>query len=79
LIEVPAPITIDLLGSGGVKTKKNLNLATSPLEMGTSLCPARNRGGDFDRANARTVIMAIRQRILNKKMLPTLISKAQHL
>ena len=34
-------------------------------------------GGDFDRANRQQqVIMAIRDRVLNLNMLPTLVSKA---
>jgi len=80
LIDVPAPITIDLLGSGGVKTKKKLEPGKQVLPGEWALAYARARnteGGDFDRAQRQQqVIMAIRQRILNKKMLPTLISKA---
>lgn len=79
LIDVPAPITIDLLG-GGFKTKKKLQPGKQVLPGEWALAYARARnteGGDFDRAmRQQQVIMAIRQRILEPEVLPKLITKA---
>ena len=78
-IDVPEPITIDLLGSG-FKTKKKLTPGDQVLPGEWALGYARARyteGGDFDRAQRQQqVILAIRNRILRFDMLPTLISKA---
>ncbi len=78
-IDVPAPITIDLLGKGP-KTKKKLKPGVQVLPGEWALAYARNRyteGGDFDRAaRQQQVIMAIRKQLLRPKMLPTLIEKA---
>ena len=78
-IDVPAPITIDLLGTGA-KTKKKLQPGRQVLPGAWALAYARNRyteGGDFDRAaRQQQVIMAIRDRILSVDMLQTLITKA---
>jgi len=78
-INVPEPITIDLLGSGH-KTKKKLNPGEQVLPGEWALAYARARyteGGDFDRAQRQQqVILGIRDRILSFDLLPTLISKA---
>ncbi len=79
LIDVPEPIRIDLLG-GGFKTIKKLQPGKQVLPGEWALAYARARnteGGDFDRAmRQQQVIMAIRQRILEPEVLPTLITKA---
>lgn len=81
-IDVPAPITIDLLGTGA-KTKKKLQPGVQVLPGEWALAYARNRyteNGDFDRAaRQQQVIMGIREQILRVDMLPTLISKAPDL
>ncbi len=81
-IDVPAPITIDLLGKGP-STKKRLQPGVQVLPGEWALAYARNRhteNGDFDRAaRQQQVIMAIRKQILSFKMLPTLITKAPQL
>lgn len=78
-IDVPAAITIDLLGSGSA-TKKTLQPGVQVLPGAWALAYARARhtsGGDFDRAvRQQQVIMAIRDRIVSFDMLPTLIEKA---
>jgi len=78
-INVPQEITIDLLGTG-FKTKKKLKPGIQVLPGEWALAYARNRyteGGDFDRATRQQqVILAIRDKILNLELLPTLISKA---
>ncbi len=78
-IDVPEPITIDLLGSG-FETKKKLQPGVQVLPGEWALAYARARyteGGDFDRAQRQQqVILAIRERILSLDMLPTLIAKA---
>ena len=81
-IDVPEPITIDLLGSGSA-TKKTLQSGVQVLPGEWTLAYARARytqGGDFDRAKRQQqVIMAIRDRILSFSMLPILIGKADTL
>jgi len=78
-IDVPAAITIDLLGTG-FKTKKKLQPGIQTLPGEWALAYARTRyteGGDFDRARRQQqVIMAIRDKIVNVDMLPQLIEKA---
>jgi LCP family protein required for cell wall assembly len=78
-IDVPAKITVDLLGSGA-STKKTLQPGVQVLPGEWALAYARNRyteGGDFDRAQRQQqVILGIRDRILSLDMLPTLIQKA---
>ena len=78
-IDVPAPITIDLLGTGA-KTKKKLKPGVQMLPGEWALAYARNRytdNGDFDRAaRQQQVIMGIRDQVLQVKTLPKLISKA---
>jgi polyisoprenyl-teichoic acid--peptidoglycan teichoic acid transferase len=78
-IDVPAPITIDILGTGA-KTKKKLKPGIQTLPGDWALAYARNRyteNGDFDRAaRQQQVIMGIRDQVLQVKTLPKLISKA---
>lgn len=78
-VDVPAPITIDLLGTG-VKTKKKLKPGVQVLPGEWALAYARNRyteNGDFDRAaRQQQVIMGIREQVLSVDILPKLISKA---
>jgi LCP family protein required for cell wall assembly len=78
-IDVPAPITVDLLGSGSA-TKKTLQAGVQVLPGEWALAYARNRytsGGDFDRAQRQQqVILGIRDRILSFDMLPILLSKS---
>ncbi len=77
-IDIPADITVDLLGTGS-KTKKKLKAGIQVLPGEWALAYARNRhteNGDFDRARRQQqVIMAIRDRILSLDMLPVLIQK----
>jgi LCP family protein required for cell wall assembly len=77
-IDVPADITVDLLGSGS-KTKKKLKAGVQILPGEWALAYARNRyteNGDFDRARRQQqVIMAIRDRVLSLNMLPVLVQK----
>lgn len=81
-IDVPAPITIDLIGKGA-STKKRLQPGVQVLPGEWALAYARTRyteGGDFDRAaRQQQVIMAIREKVLDARMLPTLIAKAPQL
>jgi LCP family protein required for cell wall assembly len=81
-INIPEPITVDLLGSG-VATKKRLQpgVQVLPGEWALAYARARNTGGgDFDRAKRQQqVILAIRDRILSFDMLPVLITKARPL
>jgi len=81
-IDVPEPITIDLLGSGA-RTKKTLQpgIQVLPGEWALAYARARNTGGgDFDRAKRQQqVILAIRDRILSFEMLPFLIANANTL
>jgi LCP family protein required for cell wall assembly len=76
-IYIPQKITVDPLGEDNTITlKKGIHV----LDGETTLAYARARkteGGDFDRSNRQQrVILAIRQKILQYDMLPTLISKA---
>ncbi len=81
-IDVPEPITIDLIGSGK-ETKKKLKpgIQTLPGEWALAYARARHtEGGDFDRARRQQqVILAIRDRILDFNMAPMLVSKAPQL
>lgn len=78
-VDVPEPISIDLLG-GGFKTKKKLEPGRQvlPGEWALAYARARNtQGGDFDRAGRQQqVIMGIRDRMLEPELLPLMISKA---
>jgi LCP family protein required for cell wall assembly len=77
-INVPAPITVDLLGDG-YRTKKKLQPGVQVLPGDIALAYARNRyteGGDFDRAERQQqVILGIRNRILSFDMLPVLVDR----
>lgn len=81
-IDVPAEITIDLLGDGS-DTIKRLKPGVQVLPGEWALAYARNRktaNGDFDRAERQQqVILAMRDRIISFDMLPTLIQKAPNL
>ncbi len=81
-IDVPAPITVDLLGDG-YRTKKKLQPGVQVLTGEIALAYARNRyteGGDFDRAERQQqVILGIRNRILRFDMLPVLVEKKDQL
>ncbi len=78
-VDVPEPITVDLLGAGS-QTKKKLKPGVQVLPGEWALAYARARytdGGDFDRARRQQqVILGIRDRILSLDMLPTLVAKA---
>ena len=82
-INVPQKITVDLLGGGGAKTKKTLQPGVQTLPGEWALAYARMRyteNGDFDRADRQQqVIMAVRDKVFNLKILPTLIAKAPSL
>ena len=79
-IDVPSPITISLQGQEGIKGKKTLKPGRQALPGEWALAYARDRhteDGDFDRAGRQQqVIMAIRERLLDRNMLPTIIQKA---
>ena len=81
-INIPEPITVDLLGSGA-RTKKTLQpgIQVLPGEWALAYARARNTGGgDFDRAKRQQqVILGIRDRILSFEMLPYLITNANTL
>lgn len=76
-LDVPEPITVDLLGDN---TFKKLKPGVQVLTGEIALAYARARkteGGDFDRSQRQQqVIMAIRDRLIEFDMLPMLISKA---
>lgn len=76
-IDVPEKISVDPLGDNNTKTLKP---GVQTLTGALALAYARNRhtqGGDFDRAKRQQqVILGIRNRILDFKMLPTLVTKA---
>lgn len=76
-VEVPEEITVDPVGPHNTVT---LQAGMQKLDGATALAYARNRdtfGGDFDRAaRQQQVILAIRNRVLNLQLLPTLIEKA---
>ncbi len=91
-IHVPKKIKVSLLGaytvhSGDGKTfsreEKTLKPGVQKLDGATALAYARDRhtdGGDFDRAfRQQQVVQAVREKVLNLNMLPTLIAKAPKL
>jgi len=77
-VDIPAPITVDMLGDG-YRTLKKLQPGVQVLPGDIALAYARARhteGGDFDRAERQQqVILGIRNRILRFDMLPVLIEK----
>jgi hypothetical protein len=81
-VDIPAPITVDLLGDG-YRTLKKLKPGVQVLTGKIALAYARARhteGGDFDRAaRQQQVILGIRDRILSFDMLPVLIQKRETL
>lgn len=76
-IDVKEEMTISILGSN---KKVTLEPGVVTLPGDHALAYARNRhtdGGDFDRAErTQQVIIGVRDRILDFKMMPTLIAKA---
>ena len=76
-IDVPEEITIDPLGDNNLKTLEP-GRQTLPGDLALAYARARKtEGGDFDRAQRQQqVILAIRDRIINFDMLPTLIRKS---
>lgn len=87
-INVPKTIKVSIIGGYVVhgskgdfrREEKRLRPGVQNLDGATALAYARNRhtdGGDFDRAfRQQQVVQAVRAKILNLNMLPTLISKA---
>lgn len=91
-INVPEKIKVSIIGgytvnAGNGKTytreEKVLKRGVQTLDGATALAYARDRhtgGGDFDRAaRQQQVVDAVRERVLNFNMLPTLITKAPKL
>jgi LCP family protein required for cell wall assembly len=76
-VDVPEEITVDPIGPHNTVT---LQPGPQMLDGPTALAYARNRntaGNDFDRAQRQQqVVLAVRDRILNLNMLPTLIQKS---
>ena len=76
-INVPEKIKIDPLGDNNTKWLQP-GLQNLPGDLALAYVRARKtEGGDFDRAERQQqVVLAMRNQILRKKMLPLLISKA---
>jgi anionic cell wall polymer biosynthesis LytR-Cps2A-Psr (LCP) family protein len=76
-IDVPEEIVVDPLGKHNTKTLKP-GVQTLPGDLALAYARARNTAGsDFDRAaRQQQVIMGIRDRILSKEMLTSLIERA---
>jgi len=76
-VNVPEEITVDPIGPHNTVT---LSPGFQLLDGPTALAYARNRetiGGDFDRAQRQQqVVLAIRSKILDLNMMPTLVTKA---
>lgn len=76
-VDIPEEITVDPIGPRNTVT---LSPGLQTLSGPVALAYARNRdtiGGDFDRAaRQQQVVLAIRRKILNLNMLPTLVAKA---
>lgn len=76
-LDIKEPITIDPVGQGNTIT---LQTGRVTLDGQLALAYARNRytaGNDFDRSDRQMqVIMAVRDRILEFNMLPTLITRS---
>ena len=81
-VTIDADLTVDPLGrnADGSSNTVYLKPGVNHLDGATALGFARMRytaGGDFDRASRQQqVILAIRDRVLNLNMLPTLVAKA---
>lgn len=91
-VHVPSKITVSIMGGYTVKNpegkkftreEKILKPGVQRMDGRTALAYARNRhtgGGDFDRAKRQQqVVDAVRSKILDLNMLPTLIAKAPKL
>ncbi len=76
-LNVPERIVVDPLGDNNTVVLKP-GMQTLPGDIALAYARARNTAGsDFDRAKRQQqVIMAVRDRILDFKLLPSLISKA---
>jgi LCP family protein required for cell wall assembly len=76
-LDVPKRIVIDPLGDDNTKTLEP-GIQTLPGDLALAYARTRNTSGsDFDRSQRQQqVILAIRNRILDFALLPTLISKA---
>jgi len=76
-VDVPEEIVVDPLGDNNTKTLQP-GVQTLPGYLALAYARARNTiGSDFDRAaRQQQVIMGIRDRILSKEMLTTLIERA---
>src|SRR3990170_2127927 len=76
-VDVPEEIVVDPLGDNNTKTLQP-GVQTLPGYLALAYARARNTiGSDFDRAaRQQQVIMGIRERILSKEMLTTLIERA---
>jgi len=76
-LEVPEQIVVDPLGDNNT-TVLQPGLQTLPGDIALAYARARNTpGSDFDRAKRQQqVIMAVRKRVLDFQLLPTLISKS---
>lgn len=76
-VDVPEEIVVDPIGPHNTVT---LQSGSQMLDGATALAYARSRdtaGGDFDRAlRQQQVVLAVRNRVLNLRLLPTLIEKA---
>jgi polyisoprenyl-teichoic acid--peptidoglycan teichoic acid transferase len=80
-IEIPAPITVDPLGSDTIPKKLQPGIFVIPGDI--ALAYARERhteGGDFARAQRQQqIVLAIRDRILDLDLLPGLIANANEI
>jgi len=76
-LDIPEKMVVDPLGDNNTKTLKP-GVQVLPGDLALAYARARKtEGGDFDRAQRQQqVILAIRNRILNFNMLPTLIAKS---
>ena len=76
-VNVPEKIKVDPLGGGNTKTLKP-GIQTLPGDLALAYARVRkNAGDDFGRAGRQQeIIMAIRDRLLDPEVLPTMISKA---
>lgn len=76
-VDVPEEIMVDPIGPHNTIT---LTAGMQILDGATALAYARNRdtfGGDFDRAlRQQQVVLAVRNRVLNLKLLPQLIERS---
>ncbi|MBP1701556.1 MAG: LytR family transcriptional protein [Chloroflexi bacterium] len=76
-VEIPEEIVVDPLGDDNTKRiKPGLKRLSGPVALAYARA-RKSEGGDFDRAQRQQqVILAIRDRILDLNLLPTLIARA---